>query len=241
MTEEELLAAAMLDAVAQEQARVDAEERGSRLLLLLLLLLGYTMLQLEDGTRIFQNARTGRTVNDASIRREIDRYLDTQATAAGALADKLRAGGISPLAFERAMRDIIRASHLNTTAIARGGYANLTLLDLAQAEGVIAREFKFLQKFVEELRTGGQKLDGTLARRAKLYARAARNTFYQARQDNLAGTMTHVRSILNPADHCDECIMLAGHWFRIGDPAYKLPGNRQCGPNCKCHEEYAAL
>lgn len=241
MTEEELLAAAMLDADAQEQARVDAEERGSRLFLLLLLLLGYVMLQRQDGTRVFRNERTGRTVDDARIRREIDRYLDKQATAAGALADKLRSGGLTPLAFERAMRDIIRASHLNTTAIARGGYANLTRLDLANAESIIAREFSFLQRFVEQIGTGGQKLDGTLARRAKLYARAARNTFYQSRQDNLAVEMTHVRSILNPADHCGECVALAGRWFRIGDPAYKLPGNRECGPNCKCHEEYAVL
>ena len=47
-----------------------------------------------------------------------------------------------------------------------------------------------------------------------------------------------VRSVRHARDSCVECVSLDGKWFKVGDPAYKLPGQRICTKNCRCLEEY---
>ena len=179
----------------------------------------------------------GRFVASSTVRRELDRYLDT-ADPAKALAEALRGRQLSLADWEVAFRRHIKNTHLNAIALERGGWANMTPADYGRAGQIIREQYGYLRGFAADIASGKQRLDGTLGVRAKLYTQAGRESFYRSKQANLAPGIDMVRSIKHARDSCRECEYLNGKWFRVGDPEYKLPGQRQCNKNCRCSEEY---
>ena len=189
----------------------------------------------------YRDTLTGRYVPSATVRRELDRYLDASDDAARALARALRNREVSLADWELGMRRQIKNVHLNAVALERGGWQNLTPRDYGRAGQIIREQYGYLKNFGVEIASGKQRLDGTLDWRANLYSEAGRNSFYRSMHANIKAEITHVQSVLHARDNCRGCLDLAGRWFRIGDPAYKLPGNRDCLHNCRCSENFAAL
>ena len=179
----------------------------------------------------------GRFVSSTTVRRELDRYLSND-DPAKALAQGLRNRELSLADWEIAMRRHIKTTHLNSIALERGGYANMTPADYGRAGQIVREQYGYLKRFAGQIASGEQRLDGTLDRRAQLYTQAGRETFYRSKHANFREGVAMVRSIKNARDSCRECIDLHGKWFRVGDPAYKLPGERICTKNCRCSEEY---
>jgi hypothetical protein len=182
----------------------------------------------------------GRFVASSTVRRELDRYLDT-ADPAKALAEALRGRQVSLADAEIAFRRMIKNTHLNAVALERGGWSNLTPRDFGLAGQRIRYNYGKARDMFKQIADGKQRLDGTLTRRFELYGEAGRNTFYRAKQANLRPDVTHVRSIRHARDSCAECRALDGKVFAIGDPSYKLPGQRICLSRCRCSEEYLRL
>jgi hypothetical protein len=185
----------------------------------------------------YRDTSTGRYVAGGVVRRELDTYIANSDNAARDLVNSLRERGINLADWELAMRREIKRTHLNAIALERGGWANMTPADYGRAGQIIREQYGYLAKFSEQIANGTQKLDGTVSSRAKLYTEAGRETFYKSKHANRAEDIDMVRSIRNATDSCEECIELDGVWFTIGDPAYKLPGDRICSKNCQCHEE----
>ena len=179
----------------------------------------------------------GRFVAGSQVRRELDRYLDNS-DPAKALAEALRGRQLSLADAEIAFRRMIKNTHLNAIALERGGWANMTPADYGRAGQIIREQYGYLKNFAADIASGKQRLDGTLGVRAKLYTQAGRESFYRSKQANLAAGVDMVRSVRHARDSCSECVSLDGKWFRVGDPTYKLPGQRICTKNCRCSEEY---
>lgn len=188
----------------------------------------------------YQDAATGRFVSATAVRRELDRYLDTD-DPAKALAEALRGRSLSLADAEIAFRRMIKNVHINAAVMARGGYANMTPRDWGLVGQRIRYNYGKARDMFKQIADGKQRLDGTLTRRFELYGEAGRNTFYRAKQANLRPDVTHVRSIRHARDSCAECRALDGKVFAIGDPSYKLPGQRICLTRCRCSEEYLRL
>lgn len=182
----------------------------------------------------------GRFVASSTVRRELDRYLDTD-DPAKALAEVLRGRSLSLADAEIAFRRMIKNVHINAAVMARGGYANMTPRDWGLVGQRIRYNYGKARDMFKQIADGKQRLDGTLTRRFELYGEAGRNTFYRAKQANLRPDVTHVRSIRHARDSCAECRALDGKVFAIGDPSYKLPGQRICLTRCRCSEEYLRL
>lgn len=190
----------------------------------------------------YQDTVTGRFVSNAAVRNELDLFLDNATEPARALAGQLRDGSISLNDWETGMRRIIKNTHLSSIAEERGGWANMTQSDFGRAGQIVREQYKYLHNFAEEIASGKQRLDGTLDVRSDLYVKAGRETFYKSKQATAErNQLTHVRSRLNPADHCYECVAFDGKWYRLGDSNYKLPGQRICQKNCKCDEQYGVM
>lgn len=189
----------------------------------------------------YRDTLTGRFVSSATVRRELDRYLDASDDAARALARALRNREVSLADWELGMRRLIKNTHLNAIALERGGWANMRPQDYGRAGQIIREQYGYLKQFGLDIASGKQRIDGTLDYRAKLYTEAGRNSMYRSMHANMKAEITHVQSVLHARDNCRGCLDLAGRWFRIGDPAYKLPGNRDCLHNCRCSENFAAL
>lgn len=180
----------------------------------------------------------GRYVAGAVVRGELDRYLTASDGAAKALAQGLRNRQLSLADWELGMRREIKRVQLTAVATERGGWANMRPQDYGRAGQAIREQYGYLSNFAGEVAAGKQRLDGTLDRRAQLYAQAGRQTFYASKHANRRPEVTLVRSIRNARDSCRGCVDLHGRWFQVGDPAYKLPGQRICNKNCLCSEEY---
>ena len=185
----------------------------------------------------YRDTVTGRFVPGAVVRRELDTYLRNSDDAARSLSHSLRGGEISLADWELAMRREVKRTHLNAIALERGGYANMTQSDYGRAGQIIRVQYGYLHQFAEDIGSGKQRMDGTIDRRAKLYTQAGRESFYASKHANAADGVTMVRSIRHASDSCEDCIDFDGVWYDIGDPAYKLPGDRQCNKNCLCSEE----
>jgi len=182
----------------------------------------------------------GRFVASSTVRRELDRYLDT-ADPAKALAEALRGRQVSLADWEVAMRRHVKNTHLNAIALERGGYANLTHSDYGRAGQIIREQYGYLKGFAADIASGKQRLDGTLGVRAHLYSQAGRNSYYRSKAENISDRVTHQRSIRGKRDSCWQCVELDRKVFRIDDSSFPLPGRRVCNHNCGCHVEYLRL
>ena len=190
----------------------------------------------------YRDTATGRFVAGATVRRELDTYLDNSDTAARSLAQALRNREISLADAELLLRRQIKNGHVNAAVMARGGYANMTPSDWGLVGQRVRYNYGKARDMFVQVANGEQRLDGTLERRFQLYAEAPRNTFYRAKRAAFgASGTTHVRSIRHARDSCLECVSLDRKVFAIGDPAYKMPGQRICLTRCKCSEEYLRL
>jgi hypothetical protein len=187
----------------------------------------------------YRDLRTGRWLDPKIVRRELDAYIAKSGDATKALAEQLRAGNINLADWQTAMREQIKLTQLNAQATAVGGYANMTPADYGRAGQIIRQQYGYLQNFAQEIASGAQRLDGILARRAELYIKNGRRTYYDAVEPAaIEAGATHIRSRLNPADHCPECVFFDGKWFVIGSELWVPVGLRECRGNCKCSEEY---
>jgi len=182
----------------------------------------------------------GRFVASSTVRRELDRYLDT-ADPAKALAEALRGRQVSLADWEVGMRRVVKNTHLNAIALERGGWANLTPSDYGRAGQIIREQYGYLRGFANDIASGKQRLDGTLGVRAHLYSQAGRNSYYRSKAENISDRVTHQRSIRGKRDSCWQCVELDRKVFRIDDSSFPLPGRRVCNHNCGCHVEYLRM
>ena len=182
----------------------------------------------------------GRFVASSTVRRELDRYLDT-ADPAKALGEAFRGRQVSLADWEVAMRRHVKNTQLNAVAMERGGYANMTPSDFGRVGQIVREQYGYLKGFAADIASGKQKLDGTLARRASLYSQSARNSYYRSKAANATGKVTHQMSVRSARDSCWQCRELDRKVFRIDDTSFLLPGRRVCNHNCQCHLAYLTL
>ena len=189
----------------------------------------------------YRDTRTGRFVPAATVRRELDTYIDASDDAARALTKALRNRELSLADWELAMRREIKRTHLNAIALERGGWGNMRPADYGRAGQIIREQYAYLRRFAQQIADGTQRLDGRAEVRAQLYTSAGRQSYYASAHANRKPNITHVRSIRHARDSCRSCIELDGRWFTIGDPRYMIPGRRECNARCRCSEEFGAF
>ena len=186
----------------------------------------------------YRDTRTGRFVPAATVRRELDVYIDASDDAARALTKALRNRELSLADWELAMRREIKRTHLNAIALERGGWSNLRPADFGRVGQIIREQYAYLRRFAQQIADGTQKLDGRAEVRAQLYTSAGRSSWYASHDANMSATVTHHGSIRTKRDSCWQCIDLDGRVFKIGDPAFVEPGRRICNHRCGCYKRY---
>jgi hypothetical protein len=183
---------------------------------------------------------TGRYISALEVRRAVDQTLRSIGQETKRLADDLRAGRISLDRFRLEMRARTREVHILSAAAARGGFNKMDAAAWGQVGGVIAEQDKFIDRFIGDIQTGKQSLNGQLNNRAAMYVEAGRTTHERAKREVLADQgHTEERNILRDAKHCGECPELTARgWVPLG--SLPLPGQRECSVNCRCEIETRA-
>jgi hypothetical protein len=175
----------------------------------------------------------GRFVPASVVRAELDKSLVATANRVRALGDDLRAGRVSLDAWRQAMKDEIKAAHLRSAALARGGWSQMDQAAFGRTGQIIRTEYHHLEAWTQQIKSGWV-LDGRLSSRGQLYTAAARGTFHQVQREEMIKRGNDLeRSLLHPAEHCPECLAQAAlGWVPLGT---LVPiGSRQCLRNCKC-------
>lgn len=206
-------------------------------------LMGATRYAWNDQAGQYVDTRSGRFVSRAVIREDLDRVLDGITAKMDLTSQALVTGEINLDRWQREMMSLTKRAHLVSASLQRGGWAQLTQADFGRVGQIVRREYDYLRRFADQIASGKQPLDGNVARRARMYAQQARNTFYSfQRVDMQRRGFDEERSILNPADHCEECVAEEAKGFRPidGSGGSKMVpiGQRICKSNCKCSVEY---
>lgn len=193
----------------------------------------------------YADAATGRFVHPAAVRDALDVRLKTSGDAMAGLAEQLKAGSISLAQWQLGMVSEIKSAHLTAAALSSGGWAQMSPAAYGRvgqrlrhgAKGKLG-QYEYLQGFADDIASGKQRMDGTLAARSRLYAEAARQTraAFDERAAKDAGAVRE-RSIRHASDSCDSCIAEAARgWVAVGEIV--PPGERQCLTRCKCSLEW---
>jgi hypothetical protein len=179
----------------------------------------------------------GRFVPASTIRDEVDEALDAARKRAQTTAQLFRERAISVDVWRDEMRQIIKEIHLYSASAAEGGWAQLSPSDYGRVGRIVRDEYAWLERFAGEIEDG-LTLDGRFLARVELYTEAGRMTYHLIERASMEESgMTEELSMLNPADHCGECIgEAAADWSPIGT---RIPiGRRECGRRCKCQMSY---
>lgn len=103
----------------------------------------------------------------------------------------------------------------------------------------VRTQLDYLARFADQVRSGVQRLDGTLRRRAELYVLSAKGVFEDVRQKVHAELgHTEMRRTLHAKESCPDCVGYAAQgWQPIG--SLPLPTEEsQCGNRCECQVAY---
>jgi predicted unusual protein kinase regulating ubiquinone biosynthesis (AarF/ABC1/UbiB family) len=180
----------------------------------------------------------GQFVSFERIRSFLDQALDRNEARVASLASKLRNRQITLAEWQIEMRDTIKDIHLASSALARGGWAQMSEVDYAKVAEKIEFQLQKLNDFALQIEKG-LPLDGRFARRTTLYAQSGRVTYHESLRNEMAlRGFTLEKSVLASSDHCSECVSEAAKGFvPIGDLV--LIGERICRSNCRCHVEFS--
>lgn len=179
----------------------------------------------------------GRFVSSSQIRSVLDRTLANTRDRIEDLAYQLQRGDVSIDQWLVEMRSAVKDVQLYSTALAKGGWAQMTQADFGRVGRIVRDQYVYLDRFVADI-MAGYPLDGRFIRRASMYVESGRRTYYDVLDRLMVDRgFDQERSRLNPADHCDECVWQDRlGWQKIGD---MIPiGERTCLSNCKCFKQY---
>lgn len=185
---------------------------------------------------------TGRFVSRQLIRDQLENVVDASSQVMRALSQQHRNGEISLADWQIQMMQQVKTTHLAAAAMQRGGWQQMSQADFGRVGRAVRTEYDFLRKFAGQIASGKQKLDGSFTRRAALYGQQGRPTYVTFWDSTAAQRgFDEERSILQPAEHCTECVSEDAKGFRkIGRKSGgMIPiGRRICRSNDKCLKEF---
>jgi len=180
----------------------------------------------------------GKFVPFKEIRNTLDKAIDSASSRMRSLSESLQKGNISLNDWERGMRENIKNVQIYSASAARGGWAQMTPADYGKVGTRVKEQYRYLDRFAGQIRSGEMPLDGRFLSRTDLYSEASRKTYHVfdeiEKQDR---GYNEYRNIKGTADHCEQCVELSYmNWQPIGS----LPeiGDRICMARCKCYWQF---
>lgn len=182
---------------------------------------------------------SGRMVARDAVVAEMERHVRSAREQMLAISERLAAGQIALADWQRYMAAEIKIIHVQSAAIAKGGWAQMTPADWGAVGQRLRVQYRYLARFAADIASGRQPLNGRFWVRVKMYANASRGTrlAVQRRAAARAGFGEGRRVLDDAAEHCDGCLDVASRgWMSLA--ALPPIGTQECIVNCRCDEEY---
>jgi hypothetical protein len=194
---------------------------------------------------VLPDGRLGALVSRDEIVRLIKDVHDASASRFGLLAQDAVAGRITAADFQQAMMLELRHLYNASSALAVGGYNNMTAVEWGRNGQILRGEYQYLVGFAQDIADG--KLSPAQAdARARLYAGKAYSRFWAENtlQQQAAG---FTKERWNTA--ADERVCTGGMrlgcaglgelgWVQAGTLPNPGDGSTECLGACRCDKEY---
>lgn len=175
-----------------------------------------------------------RPVLNETLADVVQRRIDDAAKLSTSLSSQLAAGKISVAEWRDGMAVEIRRATSQLYALGNGGWRQIDPADRQAIAERLRSEMGYLRDFAKEI-VAGNLSDAQIQARAQMYTNGLRTAYWQGEQaaKETSGFTEEMR-VLNPAEHCEDCIGLAGYWAPIGTLPAPGDGSTQCLSNCQC-------
>jgi hypothetical protein len=187
----------------------------------------------------YRDLDTGRFMLRSEVLAWVEESLDASTVATDQLAQFVIDGVVSPADFGLLMRQELKEEYIRQYLLGIGGRAQMTPADWGSIGGMLADQYRYLDRFVVEI-SSGTIPPGSLLLRVRMYANSAREAYERAHLKNAnALGMVEENWVLGDAEHCSDCVAFAGMgWQPIGTFPFPGEGATECLTNCKCHKIY---
>lgn len=196
----------------------------------------------------YRDTDTGRIISYSAVREQVDAMVATSTDVQLTMAQMVSDGAISPGGWSDALRQEIKDNYITQYAVGRGGRQQMTQTDWGSIGGMLKEQYSYLAGFSAEVEAG-ELSEGQIYARARMYINSSREAYERglSRAAESRPYSEH-RWSLGAAEHCDDCVAIAGEgWIAVDEPfvapstgAEALPGSGDtiCLTNCQCHIEY---
>jgi hypothetical protein len=183
----------------------------------------------------------GRFVSRQAVKAAVEQVIDGARQELHSHTQRLAAGVLNLPTWQTECAQTLRALHLASAVIGKGGRAQMTPADYGRIGARTKDQYGFLARMAGEIHSGAIDLadEPATLRRIGLYADAARATYEQSSRDSAStsAVLSWERNVLGTADHCDECLAATASG-RVPIGTLPLPGQRVCKQGCKCSLVY---
>lgn len=184
--------------------------------------------------------RNNTTIKPSTVKAVADAATKGARSRMSDLAQQLQQGKISVAEWAVEHNAAIKTLVGSESALARGGFPEMTEVDWATASDLTADQWGYSRKFAEDVVAGrygkpGEVLSETVMRRAGMYAEYGRAVFENTQMDNARDRLGHTmgRRILATTNNCQECIDAAERNWRPIDEVEPI-GSLVCHSYCHC-------
>jgi hypothetical protein len=184
----------------------------------------------------YRDAR-GRFIAQSEIERILQARIDEGIDRLEDYLTALREADADLDQWQEAFAVELRRMHTQIYAYGGGGWRNVPAEEWLEVGRGLKQEYGYLNNFAVEI-ASGELSQAQIRARMNQYANHAWGVYWQGDQaaKKAAGFDEMMRE-LNPAEHCDDCRRLAGHWEPLGSLPLPTQGT-QCRSNCKCSVVY---
>jgi hypothetical protein len=179
--------------------------------------------------------RNGQVLGTSNELSSLDELASEQGSLFQSLNQRYNDGIISLEQFEAAMLVELMRAHVTAGSLGAGGFDSL---DQDALSRFMESEMEYLRGLFDRIRAG--QSPALTNAHLRMYANHVRRNYYDQRRERYIsdGSRRLERRILNPAEHCGDCLGFAAQgWQPIG--TFPVPGDgSQCLSNCRCELEF---
>jgi len=192
-----------------------------------------------------------RTVGKLVPRLQVQRWANASIAAVpvGEWAKQLVDGTLDVGTWQEQMRGEIKREYIRQYLIGKGGLENMTPADWGSIGGSVAEQYKWLDRFAEQIASGEEASEGRIRRRSEMYINSAREALERAkRRAAEEAEQNEVWWKRDPdAESCADCEdfedmgwMPVDPWPYVIEGRETTPGQGDtiCKTSCRCGLRY---
>lgn len=194
----------------------------------------------DANTCRYRNRNNGQFYSESKILELAEGYSGNIMERMTELTERFINGDVELATWQNQVARILKDGYIVNAAIGRGGIKQLDFSDYGRIGGHLKFEYRHLNDFAQAIKDG--KLSpAQIELRIRMYAEGTRTAYFDGIQSaKVQAGYTWKRKVLNPAEHCDDCIYQSGMgWVPMNDNKVTPPGvGTACGHNCKCTMDF---